>query len=204
MVRVSVLALQGASALHEAALRALGAETVPLRTPGDLDDVDAVVLPGGESTTISMMLERNGLFEPLAARLGAGLPAFGTCAGMILLADEVLDGRPDQRSFAAIDVAVRRNAFGRQVDSFEADLRIEGLDGGDFPAVFIRAPVIERAGPDVEVLAAVDGRPVLCRQGPVLVAAFHPELSDDLRLHRLFLDHVTSLGPVLADRATAD
>lgn len=203
-MRVSVLALQGASALHEAALRALGAETVPLRTPGDLDDVDAVVLPGGESTTISMMLERNGLFEPLAARLGAGLPAFGTCAGMILLADEVLDGRPDQRSFAAIDVAVRRNAFGRQVDSFEADLRIEGLDGGDFPAVFIRAPVIERAGPDVEVLAAVDGRPVLCRQGPVLVAAFHPELSDDLRLHRLFLDHVTSLGPVLADRATAD
>jgi 5'-phosphate synthase pdxT subunit len=119
---------------------------------------------------------------------------------MILLAEQILDGRSDQRSFGAIDVDVRRNAFGRQVDSFEADLPIAGLDGGDFPAVFIRAPVIERAGPDVEVLATVDGLPVLCRQGAVLVAAFHPELSEDLRLHRLFLDHVSSPGPAAPGR----
>ena len=197
---IGVLALQGASSLHAAALRALGAEPVEVRTPEALAGVDAVVLPGGESTTISMLLEANDLFEPLAARLRDGLPAFGTCAGMILLAGQILDGRSDQRSFGAIDVDVRRNAFGRQVDSFEADLPIAGLDGGDFPAVFIRAPVIERAGPDVEVLATVDGLPVLCRQGAVLVAAFHPELSEDLRLHRLFLDHVSSPGPAAPGR----
>jgi len=191
-MKIGVLALQGASSLHAAALRALGAEPVEVKTPAALASVDAVVLPGGESTTMSMLLEANDLFDPMAERLAAGMPAFGTCAGMILLADRVLDGRPDQRSFGAIDVDVRRNAFGRQIDSFEADLAISDLDGGDFPAVFIRAPVIERAGPAVEVLAAIDGRPVLCRQGAVLVAAFHPELSDDLRLHRRFLDHVAS------------
>jgi len=136
---------------------------------------------------MSMLLDSSGLREPVAARLDEGMPAFGTCAGMILLASDVLDGRPDQRSFGVVDIAVRRNAFGRQVDSFEADLDIAGLSGGTFPAVFIRAPVVERAGPAVEVLASVDGRPVLCRQGPVMVAAFHPELSDDLRLHQLFL-----------------
>ncbi len=198
---IGVLALQGASALHLEALRALGVAAVAVRTPAELAEVDALVLPGGESTTISMMLERNELFEPIAERLAAGLPAFGTCAGMILLADGVLDGRPDQRSFGAIDVDVRRNAFGRQVDSFEADLDVTGLDGGPFPAVFIRAPVIERAGQDVEVLAAVDGRPVLCRQGPVMVAAFHPELSDDLRLHRAFLERVSSPRPAGASTA---
>ncbi len=116
------------------------------------------------------------------------MPAFGTCAGMILLATEIVDGRPDQRSFGAIDLAVRRNAFGRQVDSFEADLDVSGLPGGSFPGVFIRAPVVERTGDGVEVLADVDGRPVLCRRGPVMAAAFHPELSGDLRLHRLFLE----------------
>lgn len=199
-MKVGVLALQGASSLHAAALRALGAEPVEVKTPDALASVDAVVLPGGESTTISMLLEANDLFEPLAARLRDGLPAFGTCAGMILLAEQILDGRSDQRSFGAIDVDVRRNAFGRQIDSFEARLPVVGLDGGDFPAVFIRAPVIERAGAGVEVLAAVDGRPVLCRQGPVLVAAFHPELSDDLRLHRLFLDLVVSGEPTTVDR----
>lgn len=192
---IGVLALQGASALHLEALRALAVEAVEVRTPAELAEVDALVLPGGESTTISMMLERNELFEPLAERLAAGLPAFGTCAGMILLADGVLDGRADQRSFGAIDVDVRRNAFGRQVDSFEAELDVDGLEGGPFPAVFIRAPVIERAGEGVEVLASVDGRPVLCRQGPVVVAAFHPELSDDLRLHRYFLHAVSSDDP---------
>jgi pyridoxal 5'-phosphate synthase pdxT subunit len=145
------------------------------------------VLPGGESTTMSMLLDSSGLRDPIAERLRDGMPAFGTCAGMILLAGEVIDGRPDQRSFGVIDIAVRRNAFGRQVDSFEADLDVDGLTGGPFPAVFIRAPVVERAAQEVEVLATVDGRPVLCRQGPTMVAAFHPELSDDLRLHQLFL-----------------
>src|SRR4051794_33865350 len=136
---------------------------------------------------MSKLLESSGLFEAVASRLEEGMPALGTCAGMILLASEVLDGRADQRSFAAIDLAVRRNAFGRQVDSFETELAVEGIDGGHFHAVFIRAPVVERAGAGVEVLATVDGRPVLCRQGSIMVAAFHPELSDDLRLHELFL-----------------
>ena len=136
---------------------------------------------------MSMLLESSELFEPLAERLAAGLPALGTCAGMILLGAEVLDGRPDQRCFGAIDIAVRRNAFGRQVDSFEADLVLRGESEEPFHAVFIRAPVVERAGPDVEVLASLGSRPVLCRQGAVTVAAFHPELSDDLRIHDRFL-----------------
>jgi len=189
-VKVGVLALQGAFAAHARALARLGAEPREVRTPDDLAEVDALVVPGGESTTISMLLDRAGLTEPLAARLAAGLPALGTCAGMILLGAEVLDGRPDQRCFGAIDVTVRRNAFGRQVDSFEADLDVDGLDGGPFRAVFIRAPVVERTGPDVEVLATVDGRPVVCRQGPVTVTAFHPELTDDLRLHQRFLEEI--------------
>lgn len=186
-MKVGVLALQGAAAEHAEILGALGAEAVPVKRPEDLAGIDAIVLPGGESTTISMLLDSAGVREPLADALSAGLPALGTCAGMILLATDVLDGRPDQRSFAAIDIAVRRNAFGRQVDSFEAALPVAGVDGGPFPAVFIRAPVVERAGDAVDVLAAVDGRPVLCRQGPVLVSSFHPELSGDLRIHELFL-----------------
>jgi 5'-phosphate synthase pdxT subunit len=171
-------------------LSRLGVEPVACRLPPDLDDVDALVLPGGESTTMSMLLESSGLFEPLAARLAGGMPALGTCAGMILLGREILDGRDDQRCFDAIDIAVRRNAFGRQVDSFESDIDVSGVDGGPVHAVFIRAPVVEAVGTGVEVLAAVDGRPVLCRQGPVLVAAFHPELGDDPRLHEFFVDEV--------------
>jgi pyridoxal 5'-phosphate synthase pdxT subunit len=186
-VKVGVLALQGAVARHVAALVAAGASPVELRAPADLEHVDAVVLPGGESTTISMLLDSSGLRAPLGERLAEGLPAFGTCAGMILLGREILDGRPDQHPFGVLDVAVRRNAFGRQIDSFEVDVDVAGLDGGPFRAIFIRAPFVERAGPDVEVLATVDGHPVLCRQGPVLAAAFHPELSGDPRLHRLFL-----------------
>jgi 5'-phosphate synthase pdxT subunit len=186
-VKVGILALQGAVREHAAALAESGAAPVEVRTPDELASVDALVMPGGESTTISLLLESSGLFEPLAERLAAGMPVFGTCAGMILLATEVLDGRPDQRNFGAIDLSVRRNAFGRQIDSFEVDLAVDGLDGDRFPAVFIRAPVVERAGEGVDVLATVDGRPVLCRQGPVLVSAFHPELSGDLRLHDLFL-----------------
>lgn len=185
-VKVGVLALQGAVAAHAEALRAAGAEPLPVRTPAHLAEVDALVVPGGESTTISKLLDSSGLADPLAERLASGMAAFGTCAGMILLARTVLDGRSDQRSYAAIDLSVRRNAFGRQVDSFESDLTVEGLDA-PFHAVFIRAPVVEDAGPGVEVLARVDDRPVLCRQGPVLVAAFHPELTADRRLHDLFL-----------------
>jgi pyridoxal 5'-phosphate synthase pdxT subunit len=192
-VKVGVLALQGASARHAAMLARLGAEPVPVRTPAELAGVEALVLPGGESTTISMLLESSGLFDPVAERLAGGMPALGTCAGMILLGREILDGRPDQRCFGALDIAVQRNAFGRQVDSFEADLAVDDISGVEGPplhAVFIRAPVVERVADEVEVLAAVDGRPVLCRQGPVLAAAFHPELGDDPRLHELFLTEV--------------
>ena len=188
--KVGVLALQGAAREHTRALTELGAHAVEVRDAQDLAGVDALVLPGGESTAISMLIDSAALFEPLAERLAAGVPALGTCAGMILLATGVLDGRPDQRSFGVVDIDVRRNAFGRQVDSFEADLDVDGLDGPPFRAVFIRAPVVERAGPAVQVLASVDGRPVLCRQGGVLVAAFHPELSDDLRIHERFLSEV--------------
>jgi pyridoxal 5'-phosphate synthase pdxT subunit len=190
-VKVGVLALQGASAKHAAMLARLGAEPVAVRSRLQLDDVDALVMPGGESTTISMLLESSGLFDALAERLVDGMPVFGTCAGMILLAETILDGRDDQRSFHAFDAAVRRNAFGRQVDSFEADLEVSGLAGDTpFRAVFIRAPVVEKVGPAVDVLASVADQPVLCRQNHVLVAAFHPELGDDHRLHEYFLDEV--------------
>jgi 5'-phosphate synthase pdxT subunit len=182
--RVGVLALQGAFAAHARVLGALGADVREVRTPADLPALDALVMPGGESTTMSRLLTTSGLFDPLAARLEQGFPVFGTCAGMILLARTVLDGRPDQRSFGAIDIAVRRNAYGRQVDSFEADLDVTGLDE-PFHAVFIRAPAVEACGPDVEVLARHEGAPVLARQGAI--ASFHPELTGDGRLHHLFL-----------------
>jgi 5'-phosphate synthase pdxT subunit len=186
--KVGILALQGASRRHAEAVAALGAHPVEVRSAEDLPGIEAIILPGGESTTMSKLLDLSGLFDPLAERLAAGLPAFGTCAGLILLSSRILDGRPDQRSFGILDVDVRRNGFGRQVDSFETDLAVDGVAGGGFPAVFIRAPVIERVGDGVEVLATVDSRPVLCRQGAVLAAAFHPELSDDLRLHQTFLE----------------
>jgi len=185
--KVGVLALQGASQRHAEALSALGAHPVEVRAPHDLAGLEGLVLPGGESTAMSKLLVLSGLFEPVAERLADGMPAFGTCAGLILLSAQVLDGRSDQRSFGILDVDVRRNAFGRQVDSFETDLDVAGVDGGRFPAVFIRAPVIERVGEAVEVLASVGGLPVLCRQGSILAAAFHPELSGDLRLHQFFL-----------------
>lgn len=151
--------------------------------------MNALVLPGGESGTMSMLLDRAELFDPIAKRLADGMPALGTCAGMILLATEILDGRPDQRCFGVIDLTVRRNAYGRQVDSFDIALDVVGFDE-PFEAAFIRAPQVERVGDDVTVLAEVDARPVLCASGPVMVAAFHPELSDDLRIHRRFLEEV--------------
>jgi 5'-phosphate synthase pdxT subunit len=184
---VGVLALQGDVREHARVLERLGAVPREVRGRAALDGLDALVLPGGESTTMSMLLESSGLFEPLAERIAGGLPVLGTCAGMILLARELLDGRGDQRTFGAIDLVVRRNAFGRQVESFETDLPVHGLPGGPLHAVFIRAPFVERAGPAVEVLATTAGRPVLCRQGRVTAAAFHPELAGDARLHELLL-----------------
>ncbi len=190
---VGVLALQGDSSNHLALLADLGVEAVAVRTPAELSRVGALVLPGGESTAISLLLASSGLLGPLRSRLGEGMPALGTCAGMILLAREVLDGRPDQVHLDALDVAVRRNAFGRQVDSFEADLEVRGIEGPPLRAVFIRAPLVESVGEGVEVLASIAGadgveRPVVCRDGPVMAAAFHPELTGDSRLHRLFLE----------------
>jgi pyridoxal 5'-phosphate synthase pdxT subunit len=190
-VKIGVLALQGGFRPHVEALAALGADAFELRLPKDLAAADAVVIPGGESTAVGRLLGTSGLLEPLAERLGAGLPALGTCAGLILLASEVLDGRPDQPVLSAIDLAARRNAHGRQRDSFEAELEVDGLTGGPFPGVFIRAPAIERVGDGVEVLARLDGRPVAARSGPVVVCAFHPELSGDLRLHQRFLREVS-------------
>lgn len=188
-VKIGVLALQGAVERHARALVAAGADAVAVRSIAELADVDALVLPGGESTTMSMLLESSGLGDAVAERLAAGMHALGTCAGMILLGREIVGGRDDQRCFGVLDITVRRNAFGRQRDSFEADLAVRGLDGDGAPlrAVFIRAPVVERAGAAVEVLASVDGDPVLVRQGAVLAAAFHPELGDDLRIHQTFV-----------------
>jgi len=194
--KVGVLALQGAFVDHAAALDALGAHPVEVRAPSDLGGVDALVLPGGESTTMSLLLGSSGLYDAVAERLEGGIPVFGTCAGLILLAREVRDGRPDQRGFGILDVAVLRNGYGRQRDSFETDLEIAALGparpgpsvrADPFRAVFIRAPRIIRTGAEVEVLASVGGDPVLVRHRAVLAAAFHPELSGDLRLHHLFL-----------------
>lgn len=184
---VGVLALQGAFESHQQGLARLGVSSRQVRTPHDLAGVDALIMPGGESTTMSKLLVTSGVFDPLALRIADGMPVFGTCAGMILLAAEVLDGRPDQRSFGAIDITVRRNGYGRQLDSFEADLEVPGLDGGPFHGVFIRAPKVERVGPGVEILADHAGVPVLLRQGTITVAAFHPELAGDDRIHGSFV-----------------
>ncbi|MFJ7213761.1 pyridoxal 5'-phosphate synthase glutaminase subunit PdxT [Amycolatopsis sp. NPDC098790] len=193
---IGVLAMQGAVREHVAMLEEAGARATPVRRAGELSEVDGLVLPGGESTTMSKLLETFELLEPLKARIAEGMPAFGSCAGMILLARQTLDGRPDQQQLGGLDVVVRRNAFGRQVDSFEADLDFAGVDG-EVRAVFIRAPWVEKAGDGVEVLATVSGVPgldgdtariVAVRQGAVLATAFHPELTPDVRVHRLFVD----------------
>lgn len=194
---IGVLALQGAFAAHAESLRRCGAVTHEVRTPADLAGVDALVMPGGESSTMSQLLESSGLFAAVSARIGEGMPVFGTCAGMILLASEVLDGRADQKCFGAIDISVRRNAYGRQVDSFEAD--IDTVEGS-FHGVFIRAPRIERVGPGVETIGSLHGEPVLVRSGNVLAASFHPELAGDDRLHGYF---VSVVGPGRADDGTS-
>ncbi len=194
-----MLALQGDVREHIAALEASGAVGVLLRRPEELGAVDGVVLPGGESTTIDKLLRAFGLFEPLRAAIRAGLPAFGSCAGMILLAERVTGGTADQQTLGGLDITVRRNAFGRQVDSFETDLAVEGIPGSatdPVHAVFIRAPWVEEVGPGVDVLARVTsgaaaGRIVAVRERDVLATSFHPEITGDLRLHRLFVQIVT-------------
>ena len=189
-MKVGVLALQGAFREHVEVLEAMGVATVEVRTPEHLAAVDALFLPGGESTTVAKLLATSGLLDELAARLRDDMPAFGTCAGLILLATRVLDGRPDQASLAALDATVRRNAYGTQLQSFEAPLELSGFPGGPFPGVFIRSPIIESVGTGVSVLAEHEGRPVLCRQGKVCASTFHPELSGDLRVHQWFLSEV--------------
>lgn len=186
---VGVLALQGAFRAHITKLESLNVEAVKVRVPADLDGIDGLVIPGGESTTISMLLESSGLFDPIASRIEDGMAVLGTCAGLILLSENIEDGRPDQKSFGRLDIDVQRNGYGTQIESFETQLETT-VTPDPVHAVFIRAPRISRAGPDVEVLAERDGEPVLVRQGNALGAAFHPELSQDPRIHQLFVDSI--------------
>jgi 5'-phosphate synthase pdxT subunit len=185
--RIGILALQGGFLAHQESLQRIGVETTQVRNVEELKSVDALVFPGGESTTMSHLLRTSQLFYPIRNRLQEGMPAFGTCAGMILLASNVIDGRDDQLSFAAIDIDVQRNAYGRQVDSFETDISIDGLSTS-FHAAFIRAPQVVRSGSVVSVLSKFKGSPVLVREGSVMVASFHPELAVDDRVHELFLE----------------
>ena len=200
--RVGVLALQGDVREHLAALRSVGADARPIRRATELDDIDGIVLPGGESTTMIKLAREFGLLEPLRAHLAAGLPAFGSCAGMILLADR-LDGGPVRsgltETLGGVDITVRRNAFGRQVDSFEQDVDIAGIPGGSFHAVFIRAPWVQSVGPHATVLATLrtgrgTGHAVAVRQGRLLATSFHPEMTGDTRLHSLFVSMITNDG----------
>lgn len=192
---IGVLALQGDVREHVAALAAAGADARPVRRPAELDAVDGLVIPGGESTTISKLTDIFEMREPIDKRIATGMPVYGSCAGMIMLATEVLDGRPDQRGFSGIDMTVRRNAFGRQVHSFEAPVEIAGVPGDPFHAVFIRAPWVERVGVGVQVIGTVTDGPaadriVAVRQGNLLATSFHPELTGDLRVHAYFVDLV--------------
>ena len=189
---VGVLALQGDAREHLAALEAAGARAVPVRRPEELAEVDGLVVPGGESTTISKLAVTFGLMEPLRGRIAGGMPAYGSCAGMIMLADKILDPRSGQETLGGIDMIVRRNAFGRQNESFEASLIMEGVDGGPVEGVFIRAPWVESTGAETETLASYDGHAVAVRQGNLLATSFHPELTGDHRVHGLFTEMVRS------------
>jgi 5'-phosphate synthase pdxT subunit len=195
IVTIGVLALQGDVREHLRMLAACGARAVPVRRTRELDGVDALVIPGGESTTMSKLAAAFELLEPLRKRVADGMPAYGSCAGMIMLADRIVDGAPGQETIGGLDVEVRRNAFGRQVESFEEDIRLTGLPGGPVRAVFIRAPWVESVGAGVQVLATVKagpatGRIVAVRQRGLLATSFHPELTGDLRVHRYFVDLV--------------
>ncbi|HVN12894.1 MAG TPA: pyridoxal 5'-phosphate synthase glutaminase subunit PdxT [Kineosporiaceae bacterium] len=194
---VGVLAVQGDVREHLAALAEIGVVGRPVRRPTEVADVDALVIPGGESTTIDKLSRAFDLREPILDRIKQGMPAFGSCAGMILLADRVVDAVPGQQTFGGIDMTVRRNAFGRQVESFEEDLTVAGIQGWPVRAVFIRAPWVEETAPQVEVLARVgagpaEGRIVAVRQGNLLATSFHPEITGDTRVHRLFVEIVRS------------
>jgi pyridoxal 5'-phosphate synthase pdxT subunit len=192
MTRIGVLALQGDVVEHVAALERAGAETMTIKTPAELARVDALVVPGGESTTVMKLLERVGLDAPIVDRIRGGMPLWGTCMGMIVAARQIAD--LEQSTLDLIDITVRRNAFGRQNESAELNLRIEALGPRPFPAIFIRAPWIERCGPKVELLAERDGRGVMVREGNVLVTSFHPELCGDPRVHQYFLGMVERRG----------
>ena len=188
--KIGDLALQGDVAEHIAAFEACGVDATPVRFPAELAAVDAMALPGGESTTMSRLLRVFKLERPLKERLREGMPSFATCAGMILLSRAITDGREGQTGFGELDIAVRRNGYGRQLDSFEADIDLPAIGAEPYRAVFIRAPVVEDVGPKAEVLAELDGCPVAVAQGPHLAFAFHPEMTDDVRLHRLFLERI--------------
>jgi 5'-phosphate synthase pdxT subunit len=191
--RVGVLAVQGAVEEHLRAIREIGAEAVAVRLPRDLAGLDALILPGGESTTMRKLIDAYGLREPILALAHAGAPMLGTCAGMILLSERIAEGDPPV--LPLLDVEVRRNAYGRQLDSFEADVSMPALGDEPLHGVFIRAPVVSGVGPQVEVLAVdADGQPIAVRQGKVLATAFHPELTEDRRLHRLLVEMVGSLA----------
>ncbi|MBI3429911.1 MAG: pyridoxal 5'-phosphate synthase glutaminase subunit PdxT [Actinobacteria bacterium] len=196
-MKVGVLALQGDVREHIYALQTCGTEPITVRRVDELNSIDALVIPGGESTTMALLAETFGLFKPIQKRIESRLPVYGSCAGMILLANRVLDATEDQRTFGGLDITVRRNAFGRQVDSFESDLEFQGLRAS-MRAVFIRAPWVEEVGPEVEVLAAVNfhgtDHPVAVRQGNLLATSFHPELTQDYRIHRYFLEEVCRVG----------
>ncbi len=201
-MKVGVLALQGDVREHFRALADCGVEAINIRRVSELNQVDALILPGGESTTIAQLAETFGIFTSIQERISAGMPVYGSCAGMILLANHVLDAAPTQRTFGGIDVTVRRNAFGRQVDSFETDVHVAHIEGAPIKAVFIRAPWVEEIGQGVEVLASVtsaDGmtHPVAIRQGPLLATSFHPELTSDSRIHRYFVEEVCKSAPVI-------
>jgi pyridoxal 5'-phosphate synthase pdxT subunit len=192
---IGVLAIQGAVREHLALLEAAGATAVPLQRASDIAGLAGIVLPGGESTTISKLAVIDGLMDPLREAAASGLPMYGSCAGMILLADRILDGHPDQQTIGGIDMTVRRNAFGRQVDSFEGGIDLEGIEGGPFPGIFIRAPWVEEIGSAVQVLARVsggdaDGRIVAVRDRNLIATSFHPELTGDTRVHRYFVEMV--------------
>ena len=184
--KIGILALQGNFQNHKLILDHLGVESTYVRYSSNLDHINGLIIPGGESTAIQMLLESSSLRQPLSERLSHGMPVFGTCAGMIVLSKVILDGREDQSPLNAIDIVVRRNAFGRQIDSFESEINVKGLTE-PFPAVFIRAPIVEAVGDDVEVYAKVDDQIVLCGNASTLVASFHPELSSDTRIHEIFL-----------------
>ncbi|MEX1126051.1 MAG: pyridoxal 5'-phosphate synthase glutaminase subunit PdxT [Acidimicrobiia bacterium] len=185
MTKIGVLALQGDVREHLGILDSLGVTPVPVKKPDQLESVDAMVIPGGESTTIGKMAVRFGLLDPLRSAITEGLPVYGTCAGMILLSGSITDG--DQPLLGVLDIVVRRNAFGRQNESFEAELDVDGLDS-PFPAVFIRAPWVEKVGSEVEVLASIGEHPVMVRQDRLLATSFHPELTGDGRIHQMLLD----------------